>query len=260
VLYIAIPAHNEASTVGVLLWKIRKVMADFGRDYSILVLDDASTDGTEQVLERYRKVLPLRVTRSEKRLGYARAMERLFREAVAEAPYPKRDAVIVLQGDFSEDPAGIIPLVKSLEGGADVVAGVPAPQAEGEPPVSRPRAVRLTRWAANWLLRGVLQGSPVSDPFTGFRAYRVIVLKKALRELDEGSLVQSQGWGANLELLGVVAPHARRIEEMPVEFRDHLRVRESRFRMVPTLQGLFRLRGNPHLRQFSSVGGGVEAS
>ena len=30
-IYICLPVHNEAQTVGVLLWKIRNVMAEFGR-------------------------------------------------------------------------------------------------------------------------------------------------------------------------------------------------------------------------------------
>jgi glycosyltransferase involved in cell wall biosynthesis len=80
VIHICIPVHDEAATIGILLWKIRKVMAEFGRDYEIVVLDDASTDGTAEVLERYRRVLPLRVERSGTRLGYGAATERLLRD------------------------------------------------------------------------------------------------------------------------------------------------------------------------------------
>ena len=49
-IHICIPAHNEERTIGVLMWKIRKVMADFGRDYRILVLDDA-TSSVDAVVE-----------------------------------------------------------------------------------------------------------------------------------------------------------------------------------------------------------------
>jgi len=102
-IYITIPVHNEEETVGVLLWKIRKTMADFGRDFEILVLDDASTDETPQVLERYSKVVPLTVVRSEQRLGHGRATERLLRQAARQTSYPKRDVAVTLQGDFTEE-------------------------------------------------------------------------------------------------------------------------------------------------------------
>ena len=68
-IYITIPVHNEESTIGVLLWKIRNVMGEFGRDYELLVHDDASTDTTAEVLQRYRRTLPLRVFHSKERLG-----------------------------------------------------------------------------------------------------------------------------------------------------------------------------------------------
>jgi glycosyltransferase involved in cell wall biosynthesis len=239
-IYICIPAHDEARTIGVLLWKVRKVMADFGRDYQIRVLDDASSDGTDEVLARYRGVLPLRVRRSERRLGYSKALETLLRDAVAEAPYPKRDVVVTLQGDFSENPEGIVPLVKTLEGGADVVAGTRDPAGAG-----RTHTVRLTRWAAGLLLGRALRGAPVSDPLLGFRAYRVIVLKKALRELDDAPLLSTDGWGANLELLGVVVPHARRVAEAELG-GENRRVRQSRFRSLTTLQDLMKVRGKVH--------------
>ena len=75
-IYVCIPVHDEARTVGVLLWKIRRVMRELARDYEILVLDDASGDDTAAALGRYKKVLPLSVIRSDQRLGYARSLER----------------------------------------------------------------------------------------------------------------------------------------------------------------------------------------
>ncbi len=58
-LYICIPTFDEAPTIGVLLWKIRKVFQEYSREYEILVYNDASTDATAETLEPYRKVLPL---------------------------------------------------------------------------------------------------------------------------------------------------------------------------------------------------------
>jgi len=58
VLYICIPAYNEAQTVGVLLWRIRKVFQEYSREYEILVFDDGSTDDTAETLKPYTEVLP----------------------------------------------------------------------------------------------------------------------------------------------------------------------------------------------------------
>jgi len=83
----------------------------------------------------------------------------------------------------------------------------------------------------------------VSDPLSGLRAYRVIVLKKALRDIPEDSpVVRSDGWAANLELLRLLAPHARRMAEAPLEMRYDLQVRPSRFRAVRTVLSLARVR------------------
>lgn len=239
-IYICIPAHDEATTIGVLLWKTRKVLGEFGRDYRVVVHDDASTDGTLDVLERYRRALPLTVLRTETRLGYGRSVEILLRHVADESTYPKRDAVVVLQGDFTESPQDVVTLVKVLEGGADIVAGCVA--ANG---AAGPRGVKVARWVAGLVLRSVVRRAPVSDPLSGMRAYRVIVLKKVLREQPaERPLIRTDGWAANVELLGLLAPHARRIAETPLALRYDLQARPSRFRPVKTLMSLARLPGS----------------
>ncbi|HZD05006.1 MAG TPA: glycosyltransferase, partial [Longimicrobiales bacterium] len=196
------------------------------------------TDDTSATVDRYRSSLPLTVLHAEERLGYGRAVERLLREAVELAPYPKRDCAVVLQADFTEDPADLETLVKAIEGGADIVSG--SEERNGHP---RPRAVRVARWMAPLVLGRAFNRAPVSDPLCGFRAYRIIVLKKAFRD-DGRRLARTDGrWGASLELLGALAPHARRIEESPVALRYDLMTRESRFHPVRVLRDLIGLRG-----------------
>jgi glycosyltransferase involved in cell wall biosynthesis len=239
VIYVCVPAHNESRTIGVLLWKVRKVLGEFDRPYRVVVHEDGSTDDTAEVLARYSRSLPLTVLRSDEQLGYAASVDRLLRYVVNDAPYPKRDCAVVLQGDFTEDPQDLVGLVKVLEGGADIVAGC-ATDSSG--PV--PRSVRLIGRLSRLALGKVLDDSPVSDPLNGFRAYRVIVLKKAFRDRPESEpLVSSEGWAANLELLGALAPHARRIGEAPLDRRYEFRARPSRLRAWRTLRALARLRG-----------------
>jgi dolichol-phosphate mannosyltransferase len=238
VIYICLPVHDEASTLGPVLWKLRKVLTDpeFQRDFHVLVLDDASGDDTPEVLGRYRDHLPLTVIRSEQRLGYGRAVDRLLREAVRVAPYPKRDAAVVLQADFSEDPAHVVDLVKTLEGGADIVAG-----AHERPGVGDHRSLHWAHRLAPWVLGRTHGGAPVADPLCGFRAYRIVVLKKALRE-DEALCASPEPWAASLELLGSVARHARRIEDVELGLRYPLHARTSRFKAFRTLRALLGLR------------------
>jgi dolichol-phosphate mannosyltransferase len=224
-IFICIPAYNEADTVGVLLWKIRRVMSDFSRDYELIVLDDASTDATLDVLEPYSRVLPLTVLRNEQRRGYAASLERLIREAVTRATHPRRDIVIVLQADFTETPDDIPALVRRIEGGADVVEA--AVSDEGD---SIPRSLRWSRRGMPWLLRRASLPEGIRDPLSGYRAYRVNVLRKAIAQRNGNALLETEGWAANVELLLVIAPFTRRAEATEATRRYDRRTRPTRFR------------------------------
>ena len=76
-LYICIPAHDEAPTIGVLLWRIRTLFQEYSREYEVVVYDDGSTDATREVLEPYAKVLPLTVLGGGERRGYAASVDAL---------------------------------------------------------------------------------------------------------------------------------------------------------------------------------------
>lgn len=241
-IYIGVPAYNEASTAGVVLWKIRRVMGEFGRDYEILFLDDGSTDGTGQAVERYRRLLPLTVLRNDSRRGYAASVEAVLREAVCRSPYPKRDVAVILQGDFSEDPAAIVPLVKRIEGGADVVlAGV----RNGPGGMGGPRALRWARRVCGWARVRLGLPPDVADPFSGLRAYRIVTLKRAFDAAGDGALLRTEGWTSNVELLARVVPFARRIDEEAAALRRDRLQRPARFRAWRLWRDLLRLLAKP---------------
>ncbi|MEX2284785.1 MAG: glycosyltransferase [Gemmatimonadota bacterium] len=230
-IYICIPAHNEERTIGVLLWKIRQVLADFPRDYQILVANDGSSDDTSEVLGPYQRVLPLTVVRIEKQLGYANALELLVREAVRRAEYPKRDVIVTLQADFTDDPAELTPMLKRIEAGADVVC------TNINIPDTAPRSVRWARRIGKYLLRRRGWPEGVTDPLSGLRVYRVMAVKRAIEARGPQRLLTWDGWAANAELLKLVQPHARRTEVVDTVWRGARLQRPSRLTFWP-LMGL----------------------
>jgi hypothetical protein len=212
-IYICIPAHNEQQTVGVVLWKLRQVLTEFPRDYQLLVTDDGSTDRTAEVLEPYTRVLPLTVVRTEQRLGYAASLEMLLREAVRRSEYPRRDVIIALQADFSDEPDDVVPLIKRLEAGADVAVG----NKVSSTPETRTR--RWSRSLARFFARGQKWPEGVVTPFDGFRAYRLYAVKRAIEDAGGRRLVRYDGWAGHAELLRAVLPHARRVDVVDVDDR-----------------------------------------
>jgi glycosyltransferase involved in cell wall biosynthesis len=249
-IYVCIPSYNEAPTIGLLLWKVRQVFAEFQREYQLLVLDDGSDDGTSEVLERYTRVLPLTVTRHPERKGYAASIEELLRQAVERTDRPKRDAAILMHADFAHGPNFIPDLVRRIESGADIV--IAQSRLEGEPSRSR----RLVRRLAPVFLRGVITVPGVTDVVSGFSIFRLIALRNAFRT-QPPPLLTTEGWAANAELYDRAARHARRLETISTVERGDLRQRPSRTSSWDAALSMLRSRGP--LRHLPAWPAGVEA-
>ncbi len=234
-LYICIPAYNEAPTVGLVLWRIRKVLEEFPRAYEIIVLDDGSSDATSDTLEPYTKVLPLTILRNEHRTGYAAALDKLARTAARRTRYPRRDGMVVMQGDFTDQPEHLTELAKRFEGGADIVIAE-RPNAGRKVPGS----VRTLRRVAPWVLRPFVKVDGVTDPLGAFRLYRIAVVRDVIREAGDAPIVHGTGWAANVELLVKSARFSRRIETVPLDARYDLRPRGTRVRTIAGAMDLYR--------------------
>ena len=238
-IYVCIPSYNEAQTVGLLLWKIRQVFADFPREYQLLVGDDASTDGTREVLAPYQKVLPLELVRNPAREGTARTLERLLKLALERSDRPKRDAVIVLHADFTHSAAAIPEMVKKIESGADLVV------AEGSLAGTESRGYRwLRRWGP-WLLPRAARTPGVRDGLSAFVAARLIAVRGAQRASGE-PLLALEGWAGRAELIAKLGRQARRVDVLAAPERIDLRDRASRLDPWAEAKALWHAR--PRLR------------
>lgn len=247
-IYICIPSYNEGPTVGVLLWRIRRVFQDYSREYEIIVYDDGSTDGTRDTLAPYAEVIPLTILRGESRKGYGFALDRLCREVSRRTRYARRDALIVMQADFTDQPEHIPELVKRFEGGADIVA---AKQEMTEAPAE----VRRLRRLAEWIQKVGLPKTVTADPFTTYRLYRISVLRDLLKSLGDKPIITGSGWAANMELLLKATRFARRVETVDLAPRYDLRIRGSRVRPFADALSLYRF--SRKARLLASPAGGA---
>jgi glycosyltransferase involved in cell wall biosynthesis len=234
-IYICVPSHNEAATVGLLLWKASRILEGSAREYQMLVGDDASTDQTSEVLAAYVKALPLTVLRSETRLGYAATVERLLKEALRLSDRHKRDAAILIPADFTIDPESLSEFFKRLDSGADVVVGEADTSAE---PDKWRRMLR--RWAPR-LLGSRVRVAGVRDVVSGYVAFRLISVRNAFRDRPERWLT-TDSWAANAELLSWIAAGARRVETMTVVERVDRLQRPSRYEAWPRARELWAAR------------------
>ena len=109
---VVIPAYNEAGTIGRVIERV----LDCGFDAEVIVVDDASTDGTREFLQRFEHP-HVRCFFHEVNRGTGAALRLGF--AAAQNPY-----VFVQDADLEYDPkdyAAMIPPL--LDGRADMVYG-----------------------------------------------------------------------------------------------------------------------------------------
>src|SRR5688572_5177831 len=176
-LYICIPVFNEAPTIGLVLWKLRKVLQEYSREYEVVIYDDGSTDGTRETLAPYDDVLPMTIIGPAKRQGYAAALDGLVRHVTTATRYPRRDAMIILQGDLTDQPDDIPELTRRFEGGADIIV---AERATGPMPQPVEKLRKYSGWmsrrgtirvlGADRVVRPALFEVPgVADPFGSLR-------------------------------------------------------------------------------------------
>jgi glycosyltransferase involved in cell wall biosynthesis len=112
-LSVVIPVYNEARTVEEIIRRVRQC----GIRCELIVVDDGSTDGTRQALEKYRDSPDLTLILHETNQGKGAALKTGFALA-------RGDVVIVQDADLEYDPGEYSKLIQPIiENQADVVFG-----------------------------------------------------------------------------------------------------------------------------------------
>jgi len=239
-VYFLIPAYEEEGTLGLLLYKIRQVMREIRRDYLVVVLDDGSSDGSAQVVEQYRRFLPVKLLRHAENRGFGPSLDRLVREAARLSRYPERDIAIVIEADFTHSPDSVADMVREIEAGADVVIG--ARTHHDSHVGDQPGPKRLGARIVSTVLRAVMPLPRVSDYTSTFQAFRIGTLKRALDTHQEG-LITSRDSAASVELLLRLGRLHPTFAEVPVRCRYDIRPRGSRYRWTRAVREQLSLTG-----------------
>lgn len=203
---VVIPTYNEAGNIVPLL---HRVLAQHDQ-LEVLVIDDASPDGTAEAVQSVRAIEPrVHILRRAGKLGLGSAYLAGFRHAL-DCGF---DAVFTMDGDQSHDP---IYLVKMLDALLDHDVVIGSRYVRGGELKDWDLARRVLSRFANWYTRWLLD-MPYHDLTSGYRGYR----KGALESVEPFSIRQS-GYAFLEEMVWRIHCAGLSIVEIPIIFTDRL--------------------------------------
>jgi glycosyltransferase involved in cell wall biosynthesis len=208
VLSIIIPAYNEGAFIGTLLQRIRAVDVEkLGFEKEIIVVNDGSTDNTEEVVRNIPNVYYFSQLPNQ---GKGKAVQRGIRESTG-------DYILVQDADLEYEPKDYFRLLLGLKKGDVVYGSRVIGQRERQKrfalfPGKHPRqgvgqwlaGVVLTLWTA------LLYGRWITDTLTAYKLYPSQVMKRmALR---------TSGFETDHEITAKLIRQGLRIVEVPIEY------------------------------------------
>ena len=192
-----VPAYNEAATITELLDAVWAL----DLDKQIVVVDDGSTDGTGELVERWREGRDGVVLVHQQNRGKGAAVR-------AAIPHADGEVAVIQDADLEYDPTDVPALIEPIERGvADVVFG--SRLAGGRPQ----RAYLFWHLVGNRflsLLTNVLFNTTLSDMETGYKAFRIDVL----RSLD----LRQDDFAIEPEITAKVCRRKLRVYELPIAY------------------------------------------
>lgn len=202
---IVIPTYNEAENLAPLCESI----LDFSAGFSILVVDDASPDGTGHIADQLSQKYPgrLRVLHRPVKLGLGPA----YRAAFAEALLGPAEAILQMDADFSH-PVSLLPTLLSLLEHHDFAIASRYVPGGG---------VKNWAWSRRWLSRGAnlfaknALGLGISDLTSGFKAFRREVLEYLQRDPFD-----SKGYFFQIETSARTIAAGFKFVEVPFVFQE----------------------------------------
>jgi dolichol-phosphate mannosyltransferase len=221
---VCLPTYNERENVEPMVRALGQVL---GPDDRVLVIDDASPDGTGEVADRLASELSyVDVLHREHKEGLGRAYVAGFQVAVGHGA----ELVLEMDCDFSHDPADV-PRLIAAAADADLVLGsrYVAGGGTGNWGVVR----RLISRGGSLYTRMLLM--PVRDSTSGFKCFR----REVLEHLDLDA-ISSRGYMFQIETTYRTRRAGFRVREIPIRFTDR-RVGQSKMSKAIVLEAIWKV-------------------
>jgi dolichol-phosphate mannosyltransferase len=203
---VCLPTYNELENLEPMVRALAGVLREGDR---VLVVDDASPDGTGELADRLAAELPfVSVLHRASKEGLGPAYIAGFRRALAEGA----ELVLEMDCDFSHDPAAVPSLIAAAENGADLVLGSRYIAGGSIPNWGAVR--RFVSLGGN-LYAQIMLGSRLRDLTGGFKCFRARVLETI--DLDA---IGAKGYAFQIETTYRVVRKGFRVVEVPISFSD----------------------------------------
>lgn len=166
-LSVLVPVRNEERSIAPLVQQICDALANYGKPWELVIVDDGSTDATlaNARSEFSRNGLNLRIVELQRNFGQAAALQ-------AGIDVARGRLLATLDGDLQNDPRDIPTMIANLEANRlDLLCGWRKERQDG-------LMLRLIpSWVANTLIRKVT-GVRVHDYGCGLKLYRTAILRQ----------------------------------------------------------------------------------
>jgi dolichol-phosphate mannosyltransferase len=203
---VCLPTYNERENLEPMLRRLGEVLRDGDR---VLVIDDASPDGTGELADRLADELGfVGVLHRPLKEGLGPAYLAGFRHALADGA----ELILELDCDFSHDPADVPRLIDAVEGGADLALGSRYVPGGG---VRNWGFVRLLISRSASIYTALFLQMGVKDPTGGFKCFRRRVLETI--DLDR---ITAKGYAFQIETTFRAKQAGFRVVEVPIVFAD----------------------------------------
>lgn len=231
---LALPAYNESDNLTPLISEAHQVLEYLGVPYSILVVNDGSSDGTLEVLTSLQQQYPLQIIDHPQNRGLGGAIISGFKGALALAQEnPGETIVVCMDADNTHSPHYIPQMAdKVWNGGEDIV--IASRFREGSKEVGVPLFRRILSRGARALFQVFLRLPDVRDYTCGYRAYRASLLNAAFEKYGE-KLITRQGFACTDEVLVKLSTLTRRVTEIPFVLRYDKKRNQSKLPLLRTI-------------------------